>query len=127
MAFVVPTFNLTCDVYDGVTRLVRSSPICNKSFGRRVAAQAQNDTAIADNSNVMYILLPAGTDVRSYPQGGDPPINNDVIECPQGSGMFYDIVMVDDVATGFPNEYRVAVGVQFWQAWMPGAWPRPLP
>lgn len=55
----------------------------------------------------MGIALPALTDVASA--RGLPFPFNDLIECPQGSGRFYEVLFVDDVGKGFANEHRIAL------------------
>jgi hypothetical protein len=49
-------------------------------------------------------LLPRGTDVRDIKD----PAGADVCEIPANTGRFYDVVWVDDLGLGFPNEHRFA-------------------
>lgn len=51
------------------------------------------------------IRFPAGTDVR-FDLSGDAL--GDIVECPAGSGVYYEVHQVADYHKGFPNEYRVA-------------------
>jgi hypothetical protein len=77
----------------------------------------------------MFILLPKGTNVQDFDSAN---LNLcDIIECPAGSRRWYFIEWVDDVAKGFPTEYRAANGVHPVQhlgamaaAWL---WPVPYP
>lgn len=63
------------------------------------------------------VFLPKGTDVRdSYSQPG-----THYLEIPGGSGRYYEVIIVDDVAKGFTNEYRVAYVSKT------GTWPTPIP
>jgi hypothetical protein len=71
--------------------------------------------------------LPAGTDIRD--EGVDPGVA-DCVEVPAGSGRFYLVDYVDDVAKDFPNEYRIAVlvkvgGAGFFPTFP--LWPQPIP
>jgi hypothetical protein len=61
--------------------------------------------AFADLSRPCWeVLLPSRTDVRDQLTSG----GTDVIECPAGTGRYYTVGLVDDVARGFDNEYRLA-------------------
>ncbi len=63
------------------------------------------------------LLLPAGSDIRDYSTSS----GDDFAECPSGSGRLYRVKYVDDVARGFPNEYRIAFVIKY----VP--WPTPNP
>lgn len=55
------------------------------------------------------LRVPAGTFIRyPVPNQLDGSSNFDLVEIPAGSGLFYFIVFVIDVHTGFPNQYRMA-------------------
>jgi hypothetical protein len=62
-------------------------------------------------------MLPPGTDIRD-PWSGT---GADLVECPLGTGRFYRVAIVDDVAKGHANEYRVAM------IYKVGTWPTPIP
>jgi hypothetical protein len=121
MAFNVPTFNLTVNVFragnppPGIPDLV--SP-CNLAFGRRVSSY-QGVIAVP-NEPVMSLLLPPGTDVRG-PAAAAPDV---AVEVPAGSGRYYTVLGLDDSGKGFPNEHRVAI-IAWTSAF--GNWPTPLP
>jgi hypothetical protein len=68
------------------------------------------------------LLLPAGTDIRDWACWDGLAMDQpDVVEAPRGTGRYYTVIQVDDVAKGFPNEYRVAFIAK-------GAyWPIPIP
>jgi len=111
MGFIVPDFNLTCDVYDGPydTRALRLAGVeCNLAMGRRVQVDFHDATGLGFGAGTAQLLVPAGTDIREVAQlaGGGPPY--DIVEVPSGSGRWYVVNSVDDVAKGFPNEYRLA-------------------
>jgi len=63
------------------------------------------------------LLVNALTDIRDQFTAGGASI----VEVPQGSGRFYDVVMVEDVAKGFLNEHRMALISKR------GIWPAPIP
>lgn len=119
MAWLPPTFNLVCGIWTGpilIPPMVppRLTSICQLRFYKT----GQTVAATGPGKGVMSILLPAGTDVR--PSIGFGLFGGDVIECPLGSGRWYAVLTVDDVAKGFPNEYRLAVCQQTVYT---GAWP----
>jgi hypothetical protein len=63
------------------------------------------------------LLVAKGTDIRDkYTQPG-----THYVEVPLASGRFYKIDLVDDVARGFTNEYRIAIIRKV------GTWPSPIP
>jgi hypothetical protein len=73
--------------------------------------------------------LPAGTDIRDEYCAGNI---YDLVEVPSGSGRWYTTSLVDDVAKGFPNEYRLAAIRKVSGSVFPGnfpgmTWPTPIP
>lgn len=129
MAFRLPAFNLTFNakvmptVYPVLTiptppyRLV-SSP-CQLTYGRRVNMMGTGGTNQPGVLVVaMNLLVPALTDIRGFQDS----INNDMIECPAGSGRWYVCYSVDDIGKGFTNEHRT--GCIFSLA---GSWVAPYP
>jgi hypothetical protein len=114
MAFRIPTFNLTCNVWR-TGNVVANPPDtnfpCNLSPGRRVlsAALGNTSTGASSPSLLMEILLPARSDVRPAYIVFASPTQGDVVEVPAGTGRYYCVQCVDDVARGFPNEYRIAI------------------
>lgn len=120
MAFVEPTYNLLCNVFDHDTFVVPriADQECNLAWGRRVNVASTGGTDVLGLPLVtMSLLVPAGVDIRG-PQNSELA---DVIECPAGTGRFYSVVFVDDIGKGFDNEHRCAVLEQF------GPWPTPIP
>lgn len=111
MPYLPPTFNLLCNIWTG--------PAVVPPFGApRLTTHCQlriYKTAAEVNasgfSTGMYVslLLPAGTDIRGL---FGFTAAQDLVECPAGSGRFYKVQTFDDVAKGFPNEYRMAVCIQ---------------
>jgi len=120
MAFTEPTFNLVCNVFDhGTTTGPRIVDLeCNLAWGRRVNVATTGGTdTIGIPFLAMSLLVPAGSDIRG-PQSAELPDN---IECPSGSGRFYEVVFVDDIGKGFDNEHRCAMLQQS------APWPTPIP
>lgn len=125
MAFILPTFNLTCNVFTNAdfTAAPRATLICGLAMGRRQAGLFNNFTGAWDQfSDTMQLLLEAGADVRDGFNGPLP----DGVEAPAGSGRYYLAVSVDDSGKGYANEHRVAFLVK---TLGPGDifWPTPIP
>lgn len=134
MGFSVPEFPSTCDIYTMVdpldfnTREPRLSSICQLRLYGRLNKYSSGPTPGGNLAAVgSAILLPARTDVRD---GSCSHLAPDIIECPAGTGRWYVVSHVDDVARDFPNEYRLAAvdkifsGVNFPN--FPD-WPVPIP
>lgn len=122
MAFSVPTFNLTCNIFDGpwLTRVLRLTSPCNLAYGRRVTQLFGTDPQTdVSTGNAMQLLLPASTDIRDFSNAAI----SDCVECPAGSGRWYGVSMVDDVGKGFDNEYRLAIIDKIYQAKNPLEYP----
>jgi hypothetical protein len=137
MAFSLPTFNLSVNVWHGLA--AGSTPpfgppsisglLVNFSLGRRVLSGTDSrsvgigpGTGVGIDVLFRIMMAPAGTDLRSVWQ--DPAQScGDYVEAPAGSGAFYIVQDVADMAKGFPNEHRLA--------WVtPAGWillPSPLP
>lgn len=123
MAFVLPTFNETADIYTWTPfvppTVVRITVDCQlRAPSMTVAAAA----VVSTNSHCgMVLLVPALTDIRDqYSGAGNNP---DVVEVPPGSGRRYTVYYVDDVGKGFPNEHRFVI----LQKYGLGTWPVPIP
>lgn len=112
MAFSVPTFNLTARVwrfYAGPYTSVHPGGVdtpCNL----RMLKTAAMVNSISLNEPTMLLLVPKGTDIRGRDGFGNG--NGDIVEVPKGTGRFYELTFVDDVARGFTNEYRVGCASQ---------------
>jgi hypothetical protein len=107
MAFTVPVFNLTANIWTFGTHPAppRVVTVCNLAMRRQVAAVYQGQSFPTDVAASMYLLMPPRTDVR----GGYSSTGQDLVEVPAGTGRFYAVLWVDDVGRGFPNEYRLAL------------------
>lgn len=109
MAFTIPTFNLTASIWriagNGKAYATPDvSTLCNLSPGRRSMLGQISVLSAVDEGVVMELLCPALTDIRADWNA----IDRDLVEVPAGSHRFYLVIWVDDVAKGFPNEYRLA-------------------
>lgn len=106
MGFSLPAFNITCNIFTGPwnTAILRiSGQACNLQYGRRGSHFA--DFPVENEaSQIMSLLLPPATDVRSTVCG----YVADSVEVPAGSGRIYFVANVDDVGKGFLNEFRIA-------------------
>lgn len=111
MPFVLPTFNIVCNIWNvqtdfsvgGVVGLPTQANVpCGLQFGKKTAQGLAEE---------MWLLLPLLTNVNGYTSylvAGSGQLCGDAVEVPAGSGRFYTVVTVDDVAKGYPTEYRVA-------------------
>ena len=125
MAYHIPTFNLQCHVWHGLpSGTVPSTPpdigflACQlRWLGRGPAEIVSVPVDVQANWQTgLTLLVPALTDLRDLMSG----TFEDVVEAPAGSGRIYQIKYVDDVAKGFPNEYRIAYLAKT-------VWPVPAP
>ena len=125
MAFRTPNFNLAVSIWR-FTSLPTTNPpdvvtTGNLTPGRRVQEGAVNG-GLQGHS---YVLLPALTDVRGVIDGAVP--SGDIMEVPTGSGRFYFVQWVEDVAKGFANEYRMAAAIHTVGLIGVPTWPFPTP
>jgi hypothetical protein len=121
MAFTVPTFNLSANVWHA-PNTPPSAPdatvACNLAFGRRTSSY--QGLYSSTNEPIMSLLLNPSEDIR----GPQCVAGADVVEVPAGSGRIYQIIGVDDIGKGFANEHRAALLV--WTVAF-GSWPTPIP
>lgn len=135
MAYILPVFNLRCNIFTRVAppwTTPRLNVECNLAFSRRAAVATnwwnQNEFGI-----LMYLLLPAGTDVRDNSGFGGSAASADIVEVPAGTGRFYLVSSVDDIGKGFANEHRCALITKAFAdvggtGTFPGVlWPQPMP
>jgi hypothetical protein len=102
MAFLAPSFNLLCDIYQNPAVPPAGPPVfvnipCQLYYNsRQIQIQFQN---------YYHLRLPTG----SVPgmQGG-AALTQWWAEVPAGSGKFFQILEVEIVHMGFPNEYWCA-------------------
>lgn len=126
--YLPPQFNLLANIYtltfNGAVSTLRLTDVpCQiynpwrQQTGGVVPTKTTNE--FVDAFAAIILRFPVGTDVRTkwQPGSGEP----DEVECPAGSGVFYLVSDVADVAKGFPNEYRAALA----SVWKPT--PVPLP
>jgi len=109
MAFTLPTFNLSANLWriggsGGAYAAPDLTVACNLSFGRRVEQRRTQQAVLTTNVLSRGLLLPKLTDIRATWNAHAP----DLVEVPAGSGRFYGVEDVEDVAKGFTNEYRFA-------------------
>jgi len=128
MPFVVPTFNISCNVktvaalapalFVAPWRLTAQP--CALVFGRRTQVPALKQGATFGTVVPVYemsLLVPALTDLRGFQSVGAA---FEVVECPAGSGRFYWCSSVDDIGKGYSNEHRSGLLVA-----VPGSWTPP--
>jgi hypothetical protein len=132
MAFDIPTFNTAIGIWNGpwLSRTVRGLTACNLAFGRRVQQSwlSGGNWENAAGGFQMLLLLPYRTDIRS----GLVQLHPDIVEVPALSGRWYQVIAVDDIGRGFPNEHRAAVIIGISQFTDPTEyaglfWPVPIP
>lgn len=126
MPFAPPQTPLVCNIFQGQGG--RIAPPAGPSQTnvpcqlRMVKTGYMAGLAGASSAPIMALLLKAGTDIRP-PHAGSPA--GDAVEVPAGSGRFYTVTAVDDVAKGFANEYRMATIT--YSPNRAGWWPFPTP
>jgi hypothetical protein len=128
MGYKVPTFNITCNIWDhygAITPLPPPSPArltnvpCQLTWGHRVQVSSTGGTSTPGILTMsMSLLLAKLTDVR----GPQSYAGGDLVEVPAGTGRWYQVVAVDDVGRGFTNEYRCALIFA-----LAGSWAAPYP
>jgi hypothetical protein len=117
MAYRLPTFNMIINVWRFPGPV--TGPITFQFTGQlRASLRPAEVTPTGLNTTFPWeILAPALTDIRD----GFDVSQGDYVEAPAGSGRHYQILYVDDIAKGFPNEHRVGIIVKY------KAWPSPIP
>lgn len=124
MSYILPTFNLTCNIFrpdaDNVAAVPTTPPriagqACQLTYGRRVNVASSGGTGAAGIPiKGMDLLLPPRVDIR----GPQDTISFDMVEAPAGSGRWYWVYYVDDIGKGFDNEHRVAGLYALAGAWL---------
>lgn len=132
--YTVPDFNQLCEIYtllptyDFTTKVSRGVVECQlRGYGRLTRQTSLNFFNNRLIEMGFGLLVPAGTDLRD--ECTDPGVA-DCVEVPADSGRFYLVDGVDDVAKGFPNEYRLGILVKVaGPGLMPTfpLWPSPIP
>lgn len=124
MAFRLPTFNVNVNIWRG-TNAVTNPPdvtaLGNLSPGRftTIFSEASASAPVSSFVTDMLLRLPPLTDIRDGILG---TTGRDNCEVPAGSGRFYAVIYVDDVAKGFTNEHRYAMIAKGSRPW-----PEPIP
>jgi len=110
MSFRIPTFNLLCNIWHGggipPAGMPDISDVPCQLAWDRIGSTMTGGTSLAA-FHCMLIRVAKGTDLR----GKISSSGTDVVECPAGSGRYYAIGWVDDVAKGFANEFRQGIGI----------------
>jgi len=123
MPFVLPTFNITCNIYTWPFALGNVPRIADQPCQLR--APAANNGGFGSGllavTQIIQLLLPPGTDIRD---SWSAPINaSDIVEVPAGSGCHYQVMWVNDIGKGFSNEHRYATLAKTTAV----PWPVPIP
>lgn len=127
MGYKIPTFNLFGLVWhDYYVGIMPPVVIPDNVFAcqLRYSGRGPYELLLQDSTTEptwqvgTTILMPKDTDVRDHWHAGARP---DLVEVPSGSGRYYFVHYVDDVAKGFANEYRIAY------LGKTGDWPTPIP
>lgn len=114
-------FNLSAGIWRGTDAF----PVLVPDVRSTAALFPWPYASLVSSGPLEAIALPAGTDVRdTFSAGGSA----DFIECPIGSGRWYQVLWFDDVRKGLPGEYRVAVMQKTGNQNSGGSpWPAPAP
>jgi hypothetical protein len=117
--FRLPSFNLTCDIFDhalpppNAPRI--AGQICQlRAPGKQTVLQVQYFGVYLP---CWELLLPAQVDIRDL----FTSTSFDFVTVPAGTARLYQVEWVDDVARGFSNEYRIAY------VYKVANWPHPIP
>lgn len=123
MAFVIPTFNLVCDIFSAAAPPPAAPRIAGQVCQLRApSVQAQNlGNGLLAITQTIALILPKGTDIRD--QYCTPINSSDIVELPPGTGCRYQVLWVNDIGRGFPNEHRYATLAKI----SSGPWPTPIP
>jgi hypothetical protein len=132
MAFTVPDFPLTCNIWTGPAfpaGAPRLTSPCNLAFGKRVTISPEDVTTNVALLAASQLLLPKLTDIRD---ASCNVVNGaDIVECPAGSGRYYFSEYVEDLGKGFANEHRIAMLIKACAAnstaFVGHNWPTPIP
>jgi hypothetical protein len=123
MAYPSPVFNLTCRIYQAMGTgpfplaggIVSSCQLRLNKPG--IVAASGGGAGVTG----MLLLLPKGTDIRP----SHLAVVADAVQVPDGSGEYYVVSWVNDVAKGFPNEYRLALITLLTNKANATVWPMP--
>lgn len=126
MAFRVPVFNISVNIWNNPAIPPGPASLTLLAQLRQPKAQAGVLYPDITGSGVLIpaweLLIPVGTDIRDEWSSGIA--SYDVVEAPAGTGRFYTVALVDDVARGFTNQYRLAY---LMKTVLYGFWGPPIP
>jgi len=114
MGFRTPNFNLNIDLWRKPSVPGTDPPDASFMGNLSVGRRTQNVWLPLDSTSVLKrfvvkqiseLMVPALTDVQPSDHTAVGP--SDAVEVPSGSGRFYIVLTVEDVAKGFSNEYRL--------------------
>src|SRR5262245_12597888 len=112
MAYVLPTFNLTVNVWHYATwfgNFPTTIPAADATFVENLALVKLHARSFVIP---IYLLCPALTDVRDEVHELRNSAHGDIVEVPAGSGRYYGVTQCDDIGKGFSNEHRCAMLTQ---------------
>lgn len=133
--FTLPHFPLTMNIYkmtfpyNFLTKTFRVSVPCQlRAWGSHPRTQYVSAFPTGSIVGEVAVLCGPHTDIRDNACSGA----SDLVELPAGSGRWYFVVYVDDVAKGDPNEYRQAYIAKAYTSADPNYlnfpyWPSPIP
>lgn len=107
MAFSLPTFPITCNIYNfsgGVLTLRLGAVPCNLAVGKRVQIDGLARGSDGAIGAAPSLLLPPGTDIRDLVSS----TSWDIVEVPSGSTRWYQVSCVEQVGLGFDNHHVIA-------------------
>lgn len=113
----IPTFNLVCRVWYG---FVPIPPIGAPNLDNVPCQLLAGEFVFGVYTPMdMFLKVPAGTNIHYSRTGAF--VGADTVECPKGSGHYYRLTYVNDVARGFANQHRFAIMTEA------GVPPTPIP
>jgi len=120
MAYQLPVFNLQVSIWRSGNPTSNPPDVMtvgNLALGRRISGQHALTSSGAADLGGMWLLLPAGTDIRDNSVAGGP----DTVEVGSATQRMYTVNWVDDAGAGFANEHRFA------ELLRNAGWPVPIP
>jgi hypothetical protein len=120
VAYRLPSFNVDAAIWHQPNKPPAAPDLTvkgNLSPGKVTGIWTPANVGVANNQGLMWLRLPAGTDVRDEGAAAGA----DTVEVPKGSRRYYSPVWVDDIGLGFANEHRFAMLGRI------NPWPIPYP
>lgn len=108
--YKLPTFNLMLNYWNSFISVIPPTipPTLTVKCQLRMSRAAAVAGVAGSSSGpgpIMFINVPPFTPIQGGMGLGSHV--STLIECPAGTGRYYRVLWVDDVAKGFNNEYRV--------------------